>query len=331
MKQAVAPADLHPPAIRYALLEWFDRVRRDLPWRRAPRSRDPYSVWISEVMLQQTRVAVVVPYYERFLQRFPAVGELAAAPEQDVLGLWSGLGYYRRARQIQAAARQIVSRFDGNFPRRHADVLSLPGIGRYTAGAILSITDDQCLPAVDGNVMRVASRLVGKTFGTPPEAERDVARWMDPDRPGDFNQALMELGATVCLPRQPQCLSCPLHDLCRTRGEHEVTRTRPRTVAVKESYLLRTDGDRVWLVQRPADATVMPGLWELPPHQRSGERLGTVKHAITFRSIEATVYGKTAGRAPAGDGRWFVREEALAAALTGLTRKILRRFLEWEA
>ena len=336
MKETVAQAGPHPPLIRRALLEWFDRVRRDLPWRRSPRHRDPYSVWISEIMLQQTRVAVVIPYYERFLDRFPTVQDLAAASEEEVLSLWSGLGYYRRARQLHAAARMIVSRYDGVFPRKLGDVLSLPGIGRYTSGAILSITDDQCLPAVDGNVVRVASRIFGRTFDTPPEAEREVTAWIDPERPGDFNQALMELGATVCLPRQPQCLACPVHDLCQTRGEHVVTRPRARSVAVEEEYLLRTNGDLVWLVQRPADSTLMPSLWELPAGTSGGKLLGSVKHAITFRSIEARVYGKTTGgkamgRRPAGSGRWMAREEALAAPLTGLTRKILRRFLDWEA
>lgn len=330
MHKSVSEAELPPHRLRRALLQWFDRSRRDLPWRHPSRRSDPYCVWVSEIMLQQTRVAVVIPYYERFLERFPAVGDLAAAPEADVLSLWSGLGYYRRARQLHAAAHLIVSRHDGRFPLRHADVLSLPGIGRYTAGAILSIADGQCLPAVDGNVVRVASRLLGTSFRTPVETERAISGWVDPGRPGDFNQALMELGATVCLPRQPQCLTCPVHDLCRTRGEHPVTKPRIRSVAVEEEYLLRTAGGRVWLVQRPADADLMPGLWELPAGS-SGELLGSVKHAITFRSIHARVYGITSSRKPKGDGRWMAREDALAAPLTGLTRKILRRFLDWKA
>lgn len=330
MSKSVSQAELPPQKLRPALLQWFDHSRRDLPWRHPARRHDPYCVWISETMLQQTRVAVVIPYYERFLERFPAVGDLAAAAEEEVLSLWSGLGYYRRARQLHAAARLIVSRYHGAFPRKHADVLSLPGIGRYTAGAILSIADGQCLPAVDGNVVRVASRLLGTSFKTPVATERAIADWIDPARPGDFNQALMELGATVCLPRQPQCLTCPVHDLCRTRGEHLVTRPRARMIAVEEEYLLRTAGDRVWLVQRPPEAARMPGLWELPSGS-NGTLLGSLKHAITIHSIEARIYGVTSARKPKGHGRWMEREEALAAPLTGLTRKILRRFLDWTA
>lgn len=331
MDKSGLQTELPPQKLRRTLLQWFDRSRRDLPWRHPSRRSDPYCVWISEIMLQQTRVAVVIPYYERFLARFPAIADLAAAPEEDVLSLWSGLGYYRRARQLHAAARQIVGNCRGVFPRQLAEVLRLPGIGRYTAGAVLSIADGQCLPAVDGNVMRVASRLLGTSFKTPVETERAMAAWIDPARPGDFNQALMELGATVCLPRQPQCLTCPVHDLCRTRGEHPVTKPHARSVAVAEEYQLRTAGDRVWLVQRPADASLMPGLWELPSGSTGGELLGLVKHAITFRSIEARIFGITSRRKPKGSGRWMEREEAIAAPLTGLTRKVLCRFLDWKA
>jgi A/G-specific adenine glycosylase len=204
---------------RKRLLGWFRQFQRDLPWRR---TKDPYRIWLSEIMLQQTRVAAVIPYYERFLERFPDVPALAEAPQDEVLRLWSGLGYYSRARNLQKAAQQIVAKHGGTFPKTTADVLALPGIGAYTAAAILSIAFDEKHAVLDGNVARVIARIEAVRGDL-----RETRRWralqknadelLDPSSPGDWNQAMMELGATVCTPKSPQCLLCPVARFCEAR------------------------------------------------------------------------------------------------------------------
>jgi A/G-specific adenine glycosylase len=204
---------------RKQLLGWFRQFQRDLPWRG---TKDPYCIWLSEIMLQQTRVAAVIPYYEKFLQRFRDVHALAAAPEEEVLRLWAGLGYYSRARNLQKAAQQIVARHGGQFPTHMEDVLGLPGIGNYTAAAILSIAFNEKHAVLDGNVARVVARL-----GAIRGDLREPRRWqklqqtadalLDVNSPGDWNQAMMELGATVCLPKSPQCLFCPAAPFCEAR------------------------------------------------------------------------------------------------------------------
>jgi len=204
---------------RQQLLAWFRRYRRDLPWRR---TKDPYRIWLSEIMLQQTRVAAVIPYYERFLERFPDIHALAAAPQEEVLRLWSGLGYYSRARNLHRAAQEIVAKHGGIFPRAAKDALELPGIGSYTAAAILSIAYGAKHAVLDGNVARVLARLRAVQGDL-----RDAKRWqslqesvnalLDPQSPGDWNQAMMELGATLCAPQAPQCLLCPVAQFCQAR------------------------------------------------------------------------------------------------------------------
>jgi A/G-specific adenine glycosylase len=204
---------------RKKLLAWFVEFQRDLPWRR---TKDPYRIWLSEIMLQQTRVAAVIPYYERFLERFPDVVALAKAPEEEVLRLWAGLGYYSRARNLQKAARQIVAEHDSHFPGAPEQALALSGIGAYTAAAILSIAYGKKLAVLDGNVARVIARL-----GAIRGDLRNGARWQSlqktadsllaPHAPGDWNQAMMELGATVCMPRSPQCLLCPVAEFCQAQ------------------------------------------------------------------------------------------------------------------
>jgi A/G-specific adenine glycosylase len=204
---------------RKQLLGWFRQYKRDLPWRR---TTDPYRIWLSEIMLQQTRVAAVIPYYERFLERFPDIQALAAAPQEEVLRLWSGLGYYSRARNLQRAAQEIVAKHGGNFPRGEKDALALPGIGNYTAAAILSIAYGAKHAVLDGNVARVLARI----FAVQGEL-RDAKRWQalqvsantlfDPKAPSDWNQAMMELGATLCTPQSPQCLLCPVTQFCQAR------------------------------------------------------------------------------------------------------------------
>src|SRR5689334_16699285 len=199
-----------------SLRAWFRQFQRDLPWRK---SRDPYRIWLSEIMLQQTRVAAVIPYYERFLGRFPDVHSLAEAPEEEVLRLWSGLGYYSRAKNLQKAARQIVGEFSGVFPGEREKILTLSGIGEYTASAIASIAFDEKCAVLDGNVARVLSRL-GAIRGDLREAvkwrglQEEADRLLDPSAPGDWNQAMMEFGATLCTPRSEECLLCPVSKHC---------------------------------------------------------------------------------------------------------------------
>jgi A/G-specific adenine glycosylase len=204
---------------RKQLLGWFRQFQRDLPWRR---TKDPYRIWLSEIMLQQTRVAAVIPYYERFLQRFPDVHTLATAPQEEVLRVWSGLGYYSRARNLQKAAQQIVAKHGGQFPTRLDDALALPGIGNYTAAAILSIAFGEKRAVLDGNVARVLARL-GAIHGDLRESQRwqqlqkTADRLLEPKCPGDWNQAVMEIGATLCTPKSPQCLLCPVAQFCEGR------------------------------------------------------------------------------------------------------------------
>jgi A/G-specific adenine glycosylase len=206
-------------AFRKQLLGWFRQYRRDLPWRR---TKDPYRIWLAEIMLQQTRVATVIPYYERFLERFPDIHALASAPQDEVLRLWSGLGYYRRARNLQRAAQEIVVKNGGIFPRAEQDALELAGIGSYTAAAILSIAYGARRAVLDGNVARVLARI----FAVKGDL-RHAKRWqslqksatalLDLKSPGDWNQAMMELGATLCTPQSPQCLICPITRFCQAR------------------------------------------------------------------------------------------------------------------
>src|SRR5215469_4086677 len=242
---------------RSRLLAWYGENARDLPWRK---DRDPYRVWISEIMLQQTRVAAVIEHYHRFLRRFPTVGKLAAARESSVLAAWSGLGYYRRARMLHAAAKVVAYKLGGEFPRTSAGWRDLPGIGPYTAAAMASIAFDEPAAAVDGNVERVIERIAGDGFSRRL-LWKTAERLLDRDRPGDFNQAMMELGATVCTPRAPACVTCPVVELCLTRGELLVG---PKAVPQKKreiDYAFACRGEDVFLVQRARDESLMAAMW----------------------------------------------------------------------
>jgi len=257
-------------AFTETLLEWYRRSARDLPWRR---TRDPYAVWVSETMLQQTRVETVIPYYERFMSDFPTVSALAQADEQRVLRRWEGLGYYSRARHLQAAAREVEARYGARVPDSEAALLDLPGVGPYTAGAVLSIAYGQPRPAVDGNVLRVASRLfaIMEDVRTPrirKQVEHRIAALIPAADAGGFNQALMELGATCCTPRQPQCETCVVQAFCEARALG-LERTLPvrRQSAVKReelrtALLLESDSG-ICVCQRPA-AGLLARMWELP-------------------------------------------------------------------
>jgi A/G-specific adenine glycosylase len=324
------------------LLAWYDTNRRDLPWRR---SADPYRIWLAEVMLQQTRVAAVLEHYRVFLARFPTVDELAAAPLASVLAAWSGLGYYRRARALHRAARQIVRRHHGSFPRTVAELRALPGVGRYTSAAVASIAFGVPVAAVDGNVERVLSRLLGqKAMGADywALAEALLAR----RRPGDWNQALMELGATICLPRRPQCEQCPLKRWCASKaGSNVVARggvesqgaLAGRSLRQKchEAYLLAQRRGSVYLVRRVLQAKLMAGMWELPrlpAAPRGQEPLFTLKHSITLTDYEVAIFAADSHSSRPLDmgtecngGRWVRLGRIPNLPLTGLARKVLRR------
>ncbi len=256
------------------LLAWFAANARDLPWRR---ERTPYRVWVAEMMLQQTQAHTVVPYYERFLARFPDVQTLAEAPLEDVLKMWEGLGYYARARHLHAAAQEIVAEHNGQLPDTFEELLALPGIGRYTAGAVASIAFGRDVTAVDGNARRVLARMLAiREPLKPREWETLAASLLPSGQAGAFNEALMELGATVCTPRAPHCETCPICNLCQayTLGEQEsLPVRRPRREIphydVTAAVLVCDDG-RVLVTQRNAD-DMLGGLWEFPGGKREGD------------------------------------------------------------
>lgn len=263
---------LDPPGIEFLrreLLGFFDAEARDLPWRR---TRDPYAIWVSEVMSQQTRIETVVPYWRAWMEAYPTVQALAEAEEAAVLKAWEGLGYYSRARNLHRAARVVREQFLGRLPETREGLRALPGIGAYTAGAVASIAYREAVPAVDGNVRRVASRILDWPDPGAAALEAEVSRWVPEDRPGDFNQALMELGATVCAPRAPRCGECPLSSLCRARAAGTV-RERPaprkRTVArraeerVSVAWRPADDGGEFALRRRPGEG-LLAGMYEFP-------------------------------------------------------------------
>ena len=331
---------------RRRLLAWYDAHARDLPWRR---SQDPYRVWLSEVMLQQTRVAAVIGHYHEFLRRFPTVEKLVRAREASVLAAWSGLGYYRRARMLHAAAKVVVRELGGKFPETAEELRELPGVGRYTAAAIASFAFGEPVAVVDGNVERVLQRFSGRHL-SGEEFWQAADGLLDRARPGDFNQAMMELGATVCTPRAPACLTCPLVDLCATRGELEGSAKAPRQKKREIHYALDCREGAVLLVQRARDARLMAGMWELPEipsgatarfngtaeiaalkalrHPKAKRRDNieagfTLKHSITVTDYTVRVWCR---KAPRHSGGKWIRVDALSrVALTGLARKILRK------
>ena len=258
----------HRDEVRAALLDHYDSHRRDLPWRG---ETDPYRVLVSEVMLQQTRVETVLKYYEPWLERFPDIEALASADIDDVLKAWEGLGYYRRARSLHSAARVVRDRPAEGFPATYAALRELPGVGEYTAGAVASIAFGEPVPAVDGNVRRVLARLFEEPAPTAPWLRETAAELVDPDRPGDWNQALMELGATICVPGRPRCPDCPIEGWCAARatGTQELNpvtlrRTPPREVTFLLA-VLETEG-RVMLVQRPNHG-LLAGMWAFPERE----------------------------------------------------------------
>jgi len=311
---------LGEPHFRKKLLGWYDVHARDLPWRE---SCDPYRVWVSEIMLQQTRVAAVIEHYHEFLRRFPTVQKLASAREASVLAAWSGLGYYRRARMLHAAAKVVARERRGTFPETADEWRTLPGVGRYTSAAIASIAFGEAVAVVDGNVERVLQRIVGTAI-SGEQIWQQAESLLERNRPGDFNQAMMELGATVCTPRAPACLTCPLVDLCAARGELASAGKKSRQVQREVHYALDRRNGSVFLTQRAADIRLMAGMWELPEIPRPadhGEPFLTVKHSITVTDYTVHVWPVSAKL----DGEWWPANRLPKLALTGLARKILRK------
>lgn len=297
-------------ALHRDLLAWYARAHRDLPWRR---TQDPWAIWVSEIMLQQTRVETVIPYFERFLAKFPTPLHLAEAPEDHVLAMWSGLGYYRRARMLHAGAKAAAER--GTIPNQREGLLDLPGIGRYTAGAIASIAFDRAVGLVDGNVARVLARVFAidddmrKAGMRKAEALADELVPTAKGAPGKWNQALMELGATICTPRSPKCTDCPIQRDCRAYAEGRVDELpvlseKAKPIPQKLQALVARKGGKVLLARRKSDG-LFGGLWE-PPMASSlagfdvagKKKAGTVTHVLSHRKLTIAVHTATLGKVP---------------------------------
>jgi A/G-specific adenine glycosylase len=344
--------------LRSALLAWYDEHRRDLPWRASPGggAPDPYHVWLSEVMLQQTRVDTVKPYFARWLERFPTLSALAEAPLDEVLLAWEGLGYYSRARNLHRAVREVAERYSGQVPAEPATFRALPGVGRYTAGAVMSIAFGHAEPLVDGNVRRVFARLLDDPAPADAALWELAERLVPGERPGDLNQALMELGATLCTPRSPRCAECPVREQCRafaagTQAERPLPKkAKPLPHEAVSSAVVEHEG-RWLLVRRPIDAR-LGGMWEFPGTVRrrgetseaaaerglreglgvvvrAGAEVGAVKHV--FSHLKATYHAvrcEWAGGEPqplAFDAwAWVTPEELDRYALPVAQKKIAR-------
>jgi A/G-specific adenine glycosylase len=349
---------------RKNLLRWFSEAQRDLPWRR---TKDPYRVWLSEIMLQQTRVAAVIPYYERFVARFPNVQSLAEAPEQEVLRFWAGLGYYSRARNLQKAAQQIVQQHNSQFPDTHEEALELSGIGAYTAAAILSIAYSKKFAVLDGNVARVLARLGAvrgdlRSNGQWQKLQDTADTLLAPNAPGDWNQAMMELGATVCTPRSPQCLLCPVREFCdaRKRGLSDVIpakREKRANEEVRLAALVLVDTQKRTLllpppktapenVQDPDVTVLLSRMWHFPTirvHTNAeaeltvlaaklfGRRqtnavltpLKKVRHAVTYRQITLNPFRMDVRKLPAiADANTIALTDLSSVPISNLTRKV---------
>lgn len=330
-------------AIRRSLLGWYQKEKRDLPWRK---TRNPYFIWVSEIMLQQTQVKTVIPYYKKWIAAFPTVKKLAESPENRVLKIWEGLGYYSRARNIHKAAKVVTREYGGKIPDNPEDILKLPGIGRYTSGAILSIAFEKTIPVVDGNVIRVLSRLFTlPENGAARESENKlykIAENLLPRKdPGDFNQAMMELGATVCLPKKPSCPLCPVKSICQSRQlglqeSYPPPKLRAGTKKIEVSAAVILRNGKTYIQQRPLNG-LMGGLWEFPGGKREKnesmencllreireelgvdvvirEKLMTIKHSYTQFRVTLHVYfcKLPKGRIKASsceDWKWALPEE----------------------
>lgn len=339
-------------AMRCALLDWYDAMGRTLPWRVRPEDRekgvvaDPYAVWLSEVMLQQTTIPHGTPYWHKFLTLYPTVDDLAAAPLEEVLTHWAGLGYYARARNLHRCANVIVDEHDGQFPQTKAALQALPGIGDYTASTLAAICFDAPESIVDGNVERVIARLhrVETPLPKGKTAIRKLARVLaDPDRPGDYGQALMDLGATVCTPRSPSCDRCPWEDWCEARA-HDVMTDYPKKMPKKtapvrhgHAFVIRK-ASHVWLRQRPEDG-LLGAMMEVPGSDWQSDKPALsypiagdwsrmpapVRHVFTHFTLMLDVHLLHTRKNPPGAGQWVRIDELDSQALPSLFKKVLDR------
>ena len=331
------------------LLGWYDRAARDLPWRIAPGNDavpDPYRVWLAEVMLQQTTVAAVAGYFARFTNRWPTVGDLAAADDADVMAAWAGLGYYARARNLLACARAVVADHGGRFPDSEAGLRALPGIGDYTAASVAAIAFGRPAVVIDANIERVIARH--RLIETPlPMAKREIRTALAPvvpdDRPGDFAQALMDLGATICTPRAPACAICPLMADCRARGRADIERlpVKPPKKAKQHrhglAYWIERDA-AIWLVRRP-DKGMLGGMRALPGGDWTDARpaesgIVSIDHGFTHFDLTLALARRDAppqGADAAAEGLWWPIADLDAAGLPTLYRKLTDKMLERDA
>jgi A/G-specific adenine glycosylase len=335
-----------------ALLRWFDKTARDLPWRR---TRDPYAIWISEIMLQQTQVKTVIPYWERWMRTLPTVEKFAKAKPPTFLKLWEGLGYYTRVHNAHRAAQLVVTNYGGNFPATHEEVLALPGIGRYTAGAICSIAFNQPTPILDGNVIRVLARVFG-IDGNPKEKTVNAEMWklagqlvnISAKLPGanavsHFNQSLMELGALICTPRAPLCVNCPLKTSCVafcTNRVDQLPAIEKRQAATPRKFIaFVVEHDNRWLVQQRPAGVVNAHLWEFPnieipadteklpasmPFEVKGKPAFTIRHSITRYRIQMDVYAASA-KTLSDNETWVSRSELDKLAFSSAHRQVANR------
>ena len=345
------------PLIRRKLLIWYGNNKRDLPWRRTD---DPYAIWIAETMLQQTQVTTVVPYYDRFLRNFPSLESLARARLHKVLALWSGLGYYKRAENLRKAARQILRIYGGRIPATYDDLRSLPGVGDYTAGALLSIAFHKTYPAIDGNVRRVLGRLFGLT--NEPSLKRAARELVPASKPGYFNQGLMELGATICTPRQPRCPRCPVAKHCAAQREGiETNPMRRKTKTFKNVVwplaIVRNHGKV--LLRRRSDEGQLAKLWEFPGGEKPPRNslrsvlrhhldemgasvrslqptgIGEIRHSITNRRLRAPVFLLDLHTSnliplPGPHWRWIAPADLHRYPIIAMTRKASRLLAAYE-
>ena len=330
--QGVRPTN-NSSKIRKLLAAWYQANARALPWRL---TRDPYKILVSEIMLQQTRVTAVIPYYESFLTQFPTVHHLAAAPESVLLSAWSGLGYYSRARNLQKTAQILAKAYQ--FPSTYAEIREFPGVGDYTAAAVSSIAFGLPHAAVDGNVIRVTSRLSAEPGDIGNSKVRQklttfAQQLLDERNPGRHNQAMMELGATICLPREPKCPQCPVQKLCAARQlglerQLPVKQKQKELFRVTRRLLLIQKRDKLLLWKRPADSKKMAGFWELPdaemlPEAFEREVLGRFRHSITNHVYSFVLVRSVAPPPPSGFS-WLDQQALLSEPMSTTTRKALQ-------
>ncbi|NDW03489.1 A/G-specific adenine glycosylase [Jiella pacifica] len=346
---------IDPTAFSAALLAWYDIHHRDLPWRISPRQRaagarpDPYRVWLSEIMLQQTTVAAVKAYYTKFLARWPSVSDLAAAPEGAVLAEWAGLGYYARARNLHACAKAVEAEYGGRFPETAATLKALPGIGDYTSAAIATIAFDEPAAVVDGNIERVVTRLHAIETPLPrakPLIKAEIAALTPKERPGDFAQAMMDLGATICTPTRPACAICPVRPFCTATRTAEAERypVKAKKAAVPErrgaAFVARRPDGAVFLRKRPGTG-MLGGMSEPPttnwsaradgalgasaaPFPSDWRRVGEIEHGFTHFRLTLEVWSAAVGDELAIEGWWSKPQDIAAEALPTVMRKVLK-------